>query len=144
MALDVTFGETEFENVRKSIDLNFTSNELPDETIQLPIYEGEAARIIKRAVSGLDEPTQEANQDSLKMATSLLAAARIAPRVRVLLRATLEEDVHQYQSRDFDKISDDLEKQAFEIVSDILADAAGETETALASKLFLTVKACPK
>jgi cellobiose-specific phosphotransferase system component IIA len=143
--MDLTFGNNEFENVRKSIDINFTSNEIPNATIQLPLYEGEARRIITNAVKLLTEQQQTDHQDTFKLAASLLAAAYIAPTMRNVVSSQLEDERQTYQKRDFEKLADDLINRAFSIVNDVIDEiSGGNTEQTIIPFLFATVKTCPK
>lgn len=145
MAIDLTFGNDEFESVRKAIDIDFTVNEIPDTVIQLPIYETRAKSEIEKAVKSLDDQVQNDNLDNLKIAASLLAASKLCTRIKHVISETISEENQRYQNRDFAQHALDLEQQAFEIVSSIIDEAGGDTiDQTVVPSLFLTVKPAPK
>lgn len=144
MPFDLDFGTSDYEGVRAAIDVNFTANELPESVIRLPIYEGEAIRVMERVGKDLSDEKQTEHNASFKIAATLYAASLICLKIRHLVRSDLADNTQQYQTRDFERLSDDLQKQAFEIVGEIIEDENPTTSTDLSQYFFRTVGACKK
>lgn len=123
MPFTLTFAEGDYDEVRHAISADLKANALPNTTIDFSIYKGEAESRINRAIVGLTEQQITDAAAELKRAGIFLTAAFIAPRIRIIVKETLEGDELQWQNHDLTKLAADLIASGSGILNDVVSVA---------------------
>jgi len=125
---------SEFEAVRAAIDVSLSDDILPDEQIELDIFQGAGERellvLVPTAADLVDIDPR------IRSAAILFVAARICPRVPDIVREAFGQQSYQRSARDMNALAAKLRNEALAIANQI-AGVVDPAEAAMPT--FFTV-----
>lgn len=112
------FNEALYPDVRAAIGLDVDETSVPDTTLALPVYKGEAERFIMRNLSEA-QYTDPEYADEAQYAATLYLAALVVPAIRVVISERIAGGNLQYANVDLAGISARLMEQANARLADV-------------------------
>lgn len=125
----------EYPLVRAALDIRLTSTQLPDATLALAIFLGEAEREVQTRDPLWDSRTGD-DEQRLKNAVCYLTAARLAPRMPELTLSSERFGDYTYQRKatDWQSLADDLVARADAEIAGVLSETPATAS--MPSELF--------
>lgn len=130
-----TFDPANYPSVRASIGLDVDATIVPDTTLGLAVYKGEAERYIERTLTEA-QYTNPAWADEAHYAATLYLAALIVPTLRVVQSERIAGGNLTYASVNLEAIAARLREQAAARLAEIQAATGDGADTTPAPHFF--------
>lgn len=120
MPFEVVFPTAAYDEIRAAVDVSLDADALPDSVIEYTVYKGEAEARVRQLTAALSDAELLVHNADLQRAALLITAGLIAPRIRIIVRETLEGDDLQWQTHDLGKLSASLLESGIAVINRVL------------------------